>query len=42
MFQRSLREFGTDLIGVFNDQLHDQRKQFVVVALVSVRADRVI
>jgi hypothetical protein len=37
MFHRSLREFGTDVIGLFNDQLHDQTKQFVVAALVSVR-----
>jgi hypothetical protein len=31
------QEFGTDVIGLFNDQLHDQTKQFVVAALVSVR-----
>jgi hypothetical protein len=30
-------EFGTDVIGLFNDQLHDKKKQFVVAALVSVR-----
>jgi hypothetical protein len=32
-----LREFGTDVIGLFNDQLHIQKNQFVVAALVSVR-----
>jgi hypothetical protein len=37
MFHRSLREFGTDVIGLFNDQFHEQRKQFVVAALFSVR-----
>jgi hypothetical protein len=37
MFHRSLREFGTDVIGLFNDQLHDKKNQFVVAALVSVR-----
>jgi hypothetical protein len=37
MFHRSLREFGTDVIGLFNDELHDQTKQFVVAVLVSVR-----
>ena len=37
MFHRSLREFGTKVIGLFNDQLHNQTKQFVVPALVSLR-----
>lgn len=38
IFHRSLREFGTDVIGLFNDQLHDkENKQFVVAALFSVR-----
>jgi hypothetical protein len=37
MFHRSLREFGTDVIGLFKDQLHDKKKQFVVAALVSDR-----
>jgi hypothetical protein len=41
MFHRSLREFGTDVIGLFNDELHDQTKQFVVAALVSVRENLV-
>jgi len=37
MFHWSLREFGTDVIGLFNYKVHDQTKQFVVAALVSVR-----